>query len=305
MPEPDLITLWSADARTRHIDPKTIYAYGRSLKQLENFFRGRKVSLSSAKEEDIVAYIEECRQRGLTTRTIRGRMAALSSLYEYMIYWKMKKGNPIQDIRKRYLKPYKTDSEEHTHKLISIDDMARLIGAAVDIRDKAMLIVLAKTGVRRGELLSMEVQDINWQNQSITLKPKKKRSNRTVFFDDEAAYILRRWLEIREQRKPTDPSLWISTWGKRIDKGSIVHVIEKAALQCDLHDPASPKMEDHFSAHCGRHWFTTHLLRAGMRREYVAWLRGDTIKEAVDIYFHIDPADVRQSYLAHVPQLGI
>ena len=42
-----------------------------------------------------------------------------------------------------------------------------------------------------------------------------------------------------------------------------------------------------------------------MKREYVQWLRGDAIKEAVDIYFHIDPEDVREAYLAAIPQLGI
>jgi len=47
------------------------------------------------------------------------------------------------------------------------------------------------------------------------------------------------------------------------------------------------------------------ILRSGMVREYVQWLRGDAIKEAVDICFHIDPEDVRRSYLACVPRLGI
>jgi integrase/recombinase XerD len=151
----------------------------------------------------------------------------------------------------------------------------------------------------------MEVPDIHWEDQSILLKEKKKRSNRVVFFDDETAYVLQRWLKIREARTPSSPALWISTWGKRIDYGSLQYNIEKAALACGLHDPTSSRMEDHFSAHCCRHWFTTHLLRAGMRREYVAWLRGDVSREAIDVYYHIDPEDVRRSYLAHVPQLGI
>jgi hypothetical protein len=42
-----------------------------------------------------------------------------------------------------------------------------------------------------------------------------------------------------------------------------------------------------------------------MKREYVQWLRGDAIKEAVDIYFHIDPKDVQEAYLACIPQLSI
>jgi integrase/recombinase XerD len=80
--------------------------------------------------------------------------------------------------------------------------------------------------------------------------------------------------------------------------------MRKAGSRAGIHDPDGP-LEERFSAHCCRHWFTTHLLRAGMERSYVQWLRGDAIREAVDIYFHVDPEDVRREYLAHIPQLGI
>ncbi len=35
------------------------------------------------------------------------------------------------------------------------------------------------------------------------------------------------------------------------------------------------------------------------------WLRGDALNEAIDIYNHIDPEDVKRGYIAHIPQLGI
>ena len=53
------------------------------------------------------------------------------------------------------------------------------------------------------------------------------------------------------------------------------------------------------------HWFITHLRRAGMTREFIQELRGDARKEAIDIYDHIDKKELRESYLAHIPQLGI
>jgi site-specific recombinase XerD len=52
------------------------------------------------------------------------------------------------------------------------------------------------------------------------------------------------------------------------------------------------------------HWFTTHLWRAGMSQEFIQELR-DVRKEAIDIYDHIDSKELRESYLAHIPQLGI
>jgi integrase/recombinase XerD len=151
----------------------------------------------------------------------------------------------------------------------------------------------------------MDVSDIHWRDQSIILKPKAKRSNKIVFFDDETDYILKRWLEIRQARNPTSDALWISTWGKRIGYGSIQYNINQAAVRCGLHDPISDRMEDHFSAHCCRHWNNTHLIRAGMPELYVMWLRGDSMTRAIDRYIHINPEDVRRSYLAHIPRLGV
>ena len=85
----------------------------------------------------------------------------------------------------------------------------------------------------------------------------------------------------------------------------INRMVEKVATQVGLHDPNSDRMEDHFSPHCCRHWFTTHLRRADMPREFIQELRGDVWKEAIDIYDHIDRKELRESYLAHIPQLGI
>jgi integrase/recombinase XerD len=65
-------------------------------------------------------------------------------------------------------------------------------------------------------------------------------------------------------------------------------------------------MKDHFSAHCTRHFFTTHhLMRAEMPREFIQELRGDVRREAIDIYYHVDMEELRRSYLAHIPQLGV
>jgi integrase/recombinase XerD len=48
-----------------------------------------------------------------------------------------------------------------------------------------------------------------------------------------------------------------------------------------------------------------HLCRVGMPREFIQELRGDVRKEAIDIYDHIDKDELRRSYMAHIPQLGV
>jgi hypothetical protein len=60
-----------------------------------------------------------------------------------------------------------------------------------------------------------------------------------------------------------------------------------------------------FVPHQARYCFTTWLLDAGMPTRYVKWLRGDSVKEAYEIYDTIRPEDVKESYFARIPQLGL
>jgi len=85
----------------------------------------------------------------------------------------------------------------------------------------------------------------------------------------------------------------------------VYRVVTEHAERLGLHDPGSPRLEDHFSPHCFRHWFTTHLRRNGLSREFIKELRGDSRGEAIDIYDHIDHDELRKAYLAAIPRLGI
>ena len=119
-----------------------------------------------------------------------------------MNFWSSKivDKNPVNSVRKRYIRRYKDNDEGQMRKLISVEEMAKLINSTLDVRDKAIITLLAKTGIRCKELITLDVDDIDWIEQSIRLKPTPKRTNRTVFFDDETAIVLHRWIKAREAR---------------------------------------------------------------------------------------------------------
>lgn len=99
--------------------------------------------------------------------------------------------------------------------------------------------------------------------------------------------------------------LFTNQYGGRLKRSGVYKTVTKHAEAVGLHDPASSDLQERFTPHCCRHWFTTHLRRSGMRREFIQELRGDTRGDAIDIYDHIDPNDLRESYLAHIPTLGL
>ena len=65
------------------------------------------------------------------------------------------------------------------------------------------------------------------------------------------------------------------------------------------------KLGKHFTPHCCRHRFTTHLRKAGMPREYIKELRGDTRGESIDIYDHIEREELKKADMERVPRLEV
>ena len=301
-----VIAAYLQDCEVRGMSPRSLPGYKSALKDFNNYLDSIGSDIINVDKSTLKSYLEHSRQRGLSPRSIDLTFSVLSSFYEYLIYEDQVSLNPISAIRKRYLRRYKDNGDPHERQLISVEDAARVIKAEPDIRNKAILAMLFKTGMRRNELITLDVSDVDLIENSLRLKPTGKRTNRTLFIDDECSFILRRWLRVREGiNRKKESALFLSAWGNRISRNGVYEAVTNAAARVGLHNPESERMEDHFSPHCCRHWLTTHLRRAGMRREFIQELRGDSRREAIDIYDHIDLKELKEAYLACIPQLGI
>jgi integrase/recombinase XerD len=303
-----LIDCFLKDCSIRGLEKNSVDSYKYPLKTFKSFFDEKRVSICQIDRDAIRDYIAYLRDvKSLKQKTIENHFSALSSFYQYLVWEERIDKNIILEVRQRYLRTYKKNSEPGDNRIsISVEQMSILINSIMNIRDKAMALVFAKTGVRRMELVRIDIDDINWIDNSILLKPTAKRTNRDVFFDGECAMVLRRWLKIREEYDSIDTNaLFIGDNGYRLMRSGVYNSIRHWATKVGLYDENSTKIADRFSVHFFRHWNTTNLLRNGMPREYVKELRGDARKEAIDIYDHIDREDLRKKYLAAIPQLNV
>ena len=299
----DLIERFQNDCNLRDMVTTMDYVY--RTRAYCAFLETRGKNPLNADMDDLEAFLAHLKAKGLKLRTIDGIYTSLSAFYGFLIIKGLVEHNPILPFRKYYLRRYKKDNDSEIRKLISVEEASQLVNSILDTRDKCILVILFKTGMRVGELTSLDVSDINLDKGEVTLKLKKKRTNRVLFLDNEAITVLERWLVARKNRKGAESqALFLSKVGTRITKRTVENSIEKHAERVGLHSPGA-RLEERFTPHCCRHWFVTHLLRAGMSRDFVKELRGDTRGEAIDIYNHIDKKELRESYLAHVPQLGI
>jgi len=301
-----LIEGFCEDSMLRGMTKETVRRYRSSILTFSGFLTKMGVGVGEVDVRllrDFLHYIKY--EKGVKHKTVKNYFSALSALYGYLSFEGLVTADPVLPFRKRYLRQYKDGYDDPERKLLNVEEMSRLVSSILDPRDKAIALLFAKTGVRRGELLRLDVGDIDWQDCSITLKPTHKRSNRVVFFDDECAVALRRWLRARENLGPRTEALFLSYQSlDRLDRNGVYTAIVKYARRLGFHNPDSARLEDHFGPHCFRHWFTTWLMRNGMPREYVKELRGDRRAEAIDIYHHIDHDELRKAYLAYIPKLG-
>ena len=295
------------DAAIRGLTEETIRSYRGNMKIFLKFLNKSALEIETKDLKEFLYHLRK--EKHLTDGTINMYFCSLFSFYDYLEIEGLIEKNPIPNFRKRYLKNLRKTYKHGNlkRKLITIDEMRKLVDSIVDPRDKAIVVLLAKTGIRRKELINIDIDDINWIEQSIRLKCTPKRTNTLVFFDDECARVLKRWILVRNSTYVNNgcKALFLGERGERLQGNGVYNIIQKYAKRIGLYDENSKNLEDHFGPHCFRHWFTTYLLRNGMPREYVKELRGDSRLEAVDMYHHIDREDLRESYLACIPKLGI
>ena len=299
-----------ADCELRGMTPGTVEGYTSSLRIWSGFLAERGITPDSGRDH-LEVFLRHLRgERGLSHATLKGYFAVLSSFYKYLVYKDVVPVNPVLAVRDRYLRTYKKNGNGNggvSRRVPTTDELAFMVRCILDPRDRALVMVLAKTGVRRSELIAMDVDDIDWAEGSITLKDQfAKRSNRVVFFDAECERSLRQWLKMREKLDTDSPALFVGVGGGgRLKRRGVYDTVMKHAERVGLHDPKSSKREDHFGPHSLRYWFTHSLLQAGMRREMVQELRGDARREAVDIYDRIPREELRRAYMTFMLELRI
>ena len=301
----DFLDRFIDDGKIQGWTERSIEGYRYNIKTFLGFIHKDPIKVDIDDLKRFLLYLDE--DRKVSNTTIEKYMAAISSFYNFLEFEEEITRNPVPRFRNRYLRNrMKNKDNGDKRQLISVTQMRDLVNSILDPKDKAVVITLAKTGIRLGELVGIDLNDVNWVEQSIKLKPNGKRSNLTVFFDDECGRILRRYGNIRDDlAKPDEGALFINYYGTRMKKRAIEDMISRYAERIGLHDPNSDNLEKRFTPHCCRHWFTTHLRRAGMPREYIKELRGDSRSETMDGYDHIDKEELRKSYLANIPKLRI
>jgi integrase/recombinase XerC len=300
MAKSDLIKEFESDFKSRGRTPETTLTYVTVLRAFEKFLNGK--SLVAIDRRDLKAYLDSLRERDLSYQTLQRQFIVLNKFYEHLADEDYIEENPVPFVRRKYLSEYKNGGDPNVRRLLTVDEVRKLLANIINIRDQLIVLMLAKTGIRERELVSIDVNDIDFDRDIITLKRQKKRSNRTVFIDPELRSLLKLYLRNHNNTRP----LFLSRYGTRLSPEAVLAMVKMHAARCGLHNPEIKDPSKHVGVHNFRHFFTTVMWKngTGLPREYIKWLRGDKLgKEAMDIYLHLDQEDIRRKYLEVAPKL--
>src|SRR5208337_3364986 len=142
-------------------------------------------------------------------------------------------------------------------KAIAPEDVRALLSVVDGIRrmrNRVMILILLRTGMRIGELLALRMEDIDLREQKVFIYEAKKTGvGRVVYFSSGAKDALVAWLE---KKDPREDVLFYGTAHECLTyagaRAMFVEYLEKAGL---LHKG--------YTLHCLRHTFASELLNAG------------------------------------------
>ncbi|MBF6065414.1 tyrosine-type recombinase/integrase [Nocardia terpenica] len=264
---------FATELRRKNRSKRTIDGY---LQHIEYFAlylesNGLPTDAPDLTREHLGGYIESLLTRAnfrtgepLSPEYARGQYRSLQQFFKYLTAEEIIPSNPFD----RMTLP---DAPEQPVPVPPLDALKALLAECggtsfEDRRDTAIIRLFVDTGCRRGELAPLQVDDVDFTENTVTVLGKGRRP-RTVPFGDKTRTALRRYLRIRARHPKAvndEAALWLGKFGPMTDHG-IGQLIERRCQAAGI---------DHMHPHQFRHFFAHNWLDNGGQEQDLMMLAG-------------------------------
>ncbi|TMS50963.1 site-specific integrase [Mycobacterium sp. DBP42] len=294
---PDTVASWlkrwraaSLAASDRKATTKSLYG-SLSRKHLECTAIGSK-RLDRLKPSDVEALIVELRGNKLADSTVRQVYTVLRQALDVAVRDGLLAANPATKVKR----PGVARQEA---KYLPAADVARLLDAARGLRYYVAVVVMAATGLRRGEVAGLLWTDVDLDKGELTVRhtlsrvdgalvltePKTDRSRRRVPLHAGVVTALKGWRTQQLQERLAAGDQWTDTGvvfatelGTMLDPRNLLRTVELAAAKVGIED---------VGAHTMRHSAAVAWLESGVHIKATADLLGhSSISITGDLYGH-------------------
>lgn len=263
----------------------------------------RNCEIENVTDEHIVEWISLFKTMGYKTGTLIKKEEALIQFYKF---WK-RKGLDVVDplliplTDKEYVKP-RVCTDENYRKMLEVCATTNKRNYAV--RNRAMITLLWNTGMRIGELIALNVGDVNIEKRLVTIKTEKSkgvRPFRTIPFDildDEAVEVLPKWLDLREsmvKEKPIEDedALFFGykttrVYGRRFTGQSLGEIFSRTSKEAGL------ELEEYVNPHSMRHHFGHALAKKNVNNSVISEAMGHSAISSSYRYTQLESGDLTE-----------
>ena len=278
---------------TKKLSLNTLRNYRHYLKRFTNFIGNKKTK--DIKLQEVQNYRTFLYEAEYSVQTMSFHLIVLREFFKYLRKNDVDVLAPEKiEIPKTPKRMIKIVGNSDTAKLLDIIDQNSLIG----LRDYAMVKMLLTTGLRVSELISLDREQINFEQGEFTVRGKGDKP-RIVFLTSATKTALQKYLSLR-----TDilTPLFINS-GKgtvrfgdinekrRITRVSVEAIVRNYTKQAEIEHRITP--------HTLRHCFATGLLRSGADIRSVQELLGHSSITTTQLYTHLTNEDLKQTFMQY------
>ena len=279
----------------KNASPHTVASYWRDLSQMADYLEEKKVALKEIDNFILRGFLARLHERKNKKSTIARKLASIRSFLQFCLKRRWLEDNPARVVST-------PKQEKHVPSFLSEEEMNHFLDLPhkseriLDLRDKALLELLYATGIRVGELVGTNLEDVNFEERLIIIRGKGKKE-RLLPFGKKAeesmrAYIPKRSL-INKGRIEEEP-LFLNFRGKRLSARSVERIVDKYLQRAALRRKISP--------HSLRHSFASHLLSRGADLRVIQELLGHESLATTQKYTHIDLRQLLDVYRKSHPR---
>jgi tyrosine recombinase XerC len=266
----------------RNLAHATLRAYGREVRRAVAFFAAEELELEALSATVVRSYLAHLYAEGLAPRSIERALAALRTYLAFLVAEGVMPANPAAAVSH-------PRRERRRPDVVPLDAIETLIETLVDTssapRDRAIVELLYGAGLRVGELVALDLDDVQLGPRLVRVLGKGGKE-RIVPFGSRAASAIAAYLptriEWRSASGSDDPALFVNQRGGRLSDRSVRRLLDNAVRKAALHLDIHP--------HSLRHAFATHLLEAGMDLRAIQELLGHASLATTQVYTTVDLA---------------
>ncbi|MFQ5854685.1 MAG: tyrosine-type recombinase/integrase [Anaerolineae bacterium] len=234
----NLLAQFEAHLKQSGLAQNTVKLYLRDLRSFSLWlseYAGQEVSPATFSSKDVEAYKQHLRDAlGRSPASINRSLQSLRKFGRFALMARVRDTNPVQDVR---LLEGSAPLIPRTLTELEIDQLVKAAEASrsrTAVRNVAILQLLLQTGIRAGELINLQLADIDLSEDhgTLTVRGQGKRPARRIPLNQAARDALRAYLD---QPRPTGAShLFLGREGKPLSIRSVQQIVDSLGKAAEL-----------------------------------------------------------------------